>query len=63
MLMEARNLVFINKTHLVWDLQTRIRKGKIFRIYSLNLTKFCKIINKFQINISKIGYFTERSIK
>ena len=58
----------------VCKLQTKIPKIPIFGNATsrhANLTKFCRNINidvrnkpwKFQIDISKIGYFTEHSVK
>ena len=61
-------------TWLVCKLQTKIPKNPIFRNATsrhANFTKFCRIVTidvrnkpwKFQIDISKIGYFTEQSVK
>ena len=64
----------IDISDLVCRLQTKIPKIPIFGNATsrhANLTKFCRNINidvrnkpwKFQIDISKIGYFTEHSVK
>ena len=61
-------------TLLVCKLQTKIPKNPIFRNATsrhANFMKFCRIVTidvrnkpwKFQIDISKIGYFTEQSVK
>ena len=58
----------------VCKLQTKIPKIPIFRNATsrhANFMKFCRIVTidvrnkpwKFQIDISKIGYFTEQSVK
>ena len=60
----------IKITGLICKVQTKIPKNPIFRNATsrhANFTKFCKIVTidlrnkpwKFQIDISKIGYFTE----
>ena len=65
---------FFDITGPVCKLQTKIPKIPIFGNATsrhANLTKFCRNINidvrnkpwKFQIDISKIGYFTEHSVK
>ena len=71
---EARNQKKIDITGLVCTLQTKIPKIPIFENATFrhaNLTTFCRNINmdvrnkprKFQIDISKIGYFTEDSVR
>ena len=71
---EARNQIFFDITRLVYKLQTKIPKIPIFRNATsrhANFTKLCRIVNidirnwswKFQIDILKICYFTEQSVK
>ena len=70
---EAQNKQ-IDITGLVYVLQTKIPKIPIFGNATsrhANCTKFCRIVHidvrnkswKFQIDILKIGYFTEQSVK
>ena len=72
---EARNQKKnFDLTGPVCKLQTKILKNTIFGNATFghaNFTKFCRIVTidvrnkpwKFQIDISKIGYFTEQSVK
>ena len=72
--MEARNHKKIDITHSVCNLQTKYWENPIFgnaASSDQNFTKFCKDIDfdvrkqpwKFQIDISKIDYFADRSLK